>query len=116
MKDRFPDPSEIRALDLKGEFLRFAICPVSATIGIDRSIFKICGESGVIGLAGKTPSAHTHLLLRSEAPRAKEISNRKNAITAISRPINECATPIRGRDRLAREESKARGDDLDSKG
>jgi hypothetical protein len=30
--------------------------------------------------------------------------------------LKMCATPIRGRDRLGRGESKARADDLDSKG
>jgi hypothetical protein len=38
-KNRLTDPSKIRALDFKQEFRRFAICSVSATIGIDRSIF-----------------------------------------------------------------------------
>jgi hypothetical protein len=32
------------------------ICSVSAAIDVDRSIFKICGESGVINLAEKTVS------------------------------------------------------------
>jgi hypothetical protein len=38
-KNRLPDPSEIPALDFKEEFRRSAICSISATIGIDRSIF-----------------------------------------------------------------------------
>jgi hypothetical protein len=38
-KSRLPDPSKTPALDFKEEFRRFAICSVSATIGIDRSIF-----------------------------------------------------------------------------
>jgi hypothetical protein len=37
-KNRLADPSEISALDFKGEFRRFRICSVSGTIGIDRSI------------------------------------------------------------------------------
>jgi hypothetical protein len=37
-KHRALKPSEIRALDFKGEFRRSAICSVSATIGINRSI------------------------------------------------------------------------------
>ncbi|ESW87697.1 hypothetical protein X772_11580 [Mesorhizobium sp. LSJC280B00] len=41
MKNRLPDPSEICALEFKGEFRRFKICSVSATIGIDWSIFDI---------------------------------------------------------------------------
>jgi hypothetical protein len=53
MKNRLADPSEICALEFKGEFRRFGICSVSATIDIDRSIFKICGDSGVIALAKK---------------------------------------------------------------
>ena len=36
--NRLSDPSEIRALESKGEFQRPAICSVSVTIGIDRSI------------------------------------------------------------------------------
>jgi hypothetical protein len=59
MKNRPPDPSEICALEFKGEFRGFGNCSVSATIGIDWSIFKICGESGVIGLAEKRPSPMT---------------------------------------------------------
>jgi hypothetical protein len=38
-KNRFLDPSQRSALDFKREFRRSAICSVSATIGIDRSIF-----------------------------------------------------------------------------
>jgi hypothetical protein len=56
-KNRLADPSEICALEFKGEFRRFGICSVSATIGTDRSNFKFCGESGIIGLAEKRPSA-----------------------------------------------------------
>ena len=36
---RPPDPSEILALAFKGEFRRFKFCVVSATIGINRTIF-----------------------------------------------------------------------------
>jgi hypothetical protein len=39
VENRLYDPSEICALDFKREFLRSAICSVSATVGIDRSIF-----------------------------------------------------------------------------
>jgi len=39
LKHRAPDPSEIFALDFKEKFRQFAICLVSATIGIDWSIF-----------------------------------------------------------------------------
>jgi hypothetical protein len=39
MKNRLPDPSEIRALEFKGEFRGFRIRSVSATIGINRLIF-----------------------------------------------------------------------------
>ncbi len=38
-KNRIPDPSENRSLELKGKFRRFEICAVSTTIGINRSIF-----------------------------------------------------------------------------
>jgi hypothetical protein len=41
MKNRLPSPSEIRAYDFKRQFRRFEICSVSATIGIDRSIFRV---------------------------------------------------------------------------
>jgi hypothetical protein len=41
MKNRLADPSEICALEFKGEFRRFKICSISATIGIDWSIFDI---------------------------------------------------------------------------
>jgi hypothetical protein len=37
-ENRLADPSEICALDFKGEFRRFRIALVSATIGIDWSI------------------------------------------------------------------------------
>ena len=39
LEHRAPDPSEIFALEFKGTIGRFEICLVSATIGIDRSIF-----------------------------------------------------------------------------
>jgi hypothetical protein len=39
MKNRLTDPSDICALEFKGEFCRFRISTVSATIGIDRLIF-----------------------------------------------------------------------------
>jgi hypothetical protein len=63
LKHRALKPSEIRALDFKGEFRRSAICSVSATIGINRSIpdvstgatiginraiFEIFRENGII--------------------------------------------------------------------
>jgi hypothetical protein len=38
-KNRIPDPSEICALELKGEFRRSAMGSVSETIDIDRPIF-----------------------------------------------------------------------------
>ena len=41
MKNRLPDPSEICALEFKGEFRRFEICPISGTIDIDRSILGV---------------------------------------------------------------------------
>jgi hypothetical protein len=52
-KNRPVDPSEIRALEFKGEFRRSAICSVSGTIGIDRSIFRHPQERGVIGIETK---------------------------------------------------------------
>jgi hypothetical protein len=56
-KNRLPDPSEICVFDFKREFQQFGICSVSATIGVDRPIFKIRGKNGVIGLPEKRPSA-----------------------------------------------------------
>jgi hypothetical protein len=57
MKNRLPEPSEICALEFKGEFRRFGICSASATIGINWSMSEICGESGAIRLAEKRPLA-----------------------------------------------------------
>jgi hypothetical protein len=53
MKSRLPDPSEICALEFKGEFLRFRICSVSTTIDIDRSIFQISGKRGLVSVVEK---------------------------------------------------------------
>jgi hypothetical protein len=52
-KNRPADPSEICALDFKQEFARFPISSVSATIGIDRSIFAISGPPTPHWLAGE---------------------------------------------------------------
>jgi hypothetical protein len=41
VKHRLRDPSEIRALDFKGEFRRSAICSPSATIAINGSIIRL---------------------------------------------------------------------------
>jgi hypothetical protein len=46
-KHRLADPSEIRALDLKRKFGRSAICSVSETIDIDRSISMLRIAHGV---------------------------------------------------------------------
>jgi hypothetical protein len=52
-----PDPSEILALEFKGEFRRSAICSVSQTIDIDWSIFLgVLRKSGVSSLPKKTVS------------------------------------------------------------
>jgi hypothetical protein len=56
-KDRLSDPSKIRARDFRGEFRRSAICWVSATIGINRSIFWNSLIRLEPRIAGKTPSA-----------------------------------------------------------
>jgi hypothetical protein len=59
VEHRLPDPSEFSALDLQGEFRRFAICSTSTTIEINRSIFSIRHPfSGV-----KTPSARLRYAL-----------------------------------------------------
>jgi hypothetical protein len=52
-KNRLPDPSETCALESQGEFRRFGICSVSATIDNDRSIFAISNENCQIGLQTK---------------------------------------------------------------
>ena len=56
MKNRLPDPSEICALEFEGEFRRFGIYSVSATIGGNRSIFDTFRDYGIIGLTEKRPS------------------------------------------------------------
>ena len=56
-KNRIPDPSEILALEFKGEFRRSAICLVSKTIDIGWSIFLgVLPKSGVFSLPKKTVS------------------------------------------------------------
>src|SRR5258708_714415 len=56
-KNRIPDPSEIPALEFKGEFRRSEICSVSQTIDIDWSIFLgVLRKSGVSSLPKKTVS------------------------------------------------------------
>jgi len=52
-KNRLGDPSEIRAPEFEGEFRRSAISSVSATIGLNWSIFAIFCESSVTSLAKK---------------------------------------------------------------
>jgi hypothetical protein len=56
-KNRIPDPSEILALEFKGEFRRSAICSVSQTIDIGWSIFLgVLRKSGVSSPPKKTVS------------------------------------------------------------
>ena len=55
-KNRLADPSENRALDFKHEFRRHAICSISATIGINRSILEFFGCPRAMCPAGKRPS------------------------------------------------------------
>src|SRR5713226_9101510 len=55
--NRIPDPSEILALEFKGEFQRSAICSVPMTIDIDWSIFLgVLRKSGGSSLPKKTVS------------------------------------------------------------
>jgi hypothetical protein len=61
-KNRLLDPSEIRALDFKGEFRRFEISSVSATIDIDWSILANFLRRLPDQLAAKRPSASTQRL------------------------------------------------------
>jgi hypothetical protein len=57
MKNRLADPSEICALDFNHEFGRSAVCSVSATIGIDRSILADSARTtGWTGSRKKTVS------------------------------------------------------------
>jgi hypothetical protein len=50
MKNRLADPSKICALEFKSEFRRSELCPVSGTIGIDRSVSRHPPEPGVTGI------------------------------------------------------------------
>jgi hypothetical protein len=52
-KSRLADPSEISALEFKGEFRRFRIHSVSRTIGINRSIFSKSAARAAVLLAPK---------------------------------------------------------------
>jgi hypothetical protein len=53
-KNRISDPSEIRALEFKGQFRRPAMCSVLATIDVDRPIFsEILIENDIVGLREK---------------------------------------------------------------
>jgi hypothetical protein len=66
MKNRLPDPSEICALDFKGQFPRSAISSVSATIGINWSIFSLLGvDQAARALLEK--DRHEATSVRSEA-------------------------------------------------
>jgi hypothetical protein len=60
-KNRLPDPSEICALDFKRHFRRSVICSVSATIGIDRSIFEVSNENSLAGPAKKDRQPYSDL-------------------------------------------------------
>jgi hypothetical protein len=57
VKHRLRDPSEIRALDFKGEFRRSAICSPSATIAINGSIIRLLQRQPNICSTAKIPSA-----------------------------------------------------------
>jgi hypothetical protein len=70
MKNRLADPSEIYALDFKHEFRRSAIGSVSATIGVDRSIFDIRRRPAVILCSTKNTVTEWRHLLSSGASQA----------------------------------------------
>lgn len=71
MKNRLADPSEICALDFKHEFGRSAICSVSATIGIDRSILADSARTtGWTGSRKKTVSPSSDDQLDEISPSA----------------------------------------------
>jgi hypothetical protein len=59
VKNRLADPSEIFALEFKGEFRQIGICSVSTIIGIDWSIFEVCKKNDITGVAQKRPAAMT---------------------------------------------------------
>jgi hypothetical protein len=65
-KNRLPDPPKICALDFKREFAPFAISSVSATIGIDWSIFgSPPARTAASRLSVKRPSAPTATTFKS---------------------------------------------------
>jgi hypothetical protein len=59
MENRLLDPSKICALEFKGEFRRFKIRSISATIGIDRSDFDSAATNRDPLGAGERPSTKT---------------------------------------------------------
>jgi hypothetical protein len=65
------DPSEICALDFKHEFRPSAICSVSATIGIDQTIFEIFDESGYSAAPQKSTVMHPCLVAHQQAPKGR---------------------------------------------
>jgi hypothetical protein len=64
MKNRFLDPSEIGALDFKGQIRRSAVWLVSATIGSDRPIFDNRSDGA--------PSAHWPKIPSPEHPQTRQ--------------------------------------------
>jgi hypothetical protein len=60
MKNRLADPSEICALDFKGEFGRSEIGSVSVTIVINRSIFDISPQRTTLHQAAEKYRQHHH--------------------------------------------------------
>src|ERR1700737_1993878 len=71
MKNRLADPSEICALEFKGELGRFGSCLVSATIGIDWSIYEPSSTRCVASLEEKrTVSQHQRSIRHEHGRRA----------------------------------------------
>jgi hypothetical protein len=86
-KNRPGDPSEIRALEFKGEFRRSAICSISGTIGIDRSIFRHPRERGIIGIETKNTFSACSL----EQQTAQDLVGDRQAAQQ-SVPLPNCVT------------------------
>src|SRR5258705_4981909 len=86
MKNRIPDPSEIFALEFKGEFRRSAICSVSQTIDIDWSIILgVLRKSGVSSLPKKTVSD-------GEVRRPSVVCPSRRL--RYGAPLADCTTPL----------------------
>jgi hypothetical protein len=114
-KNRLADPSEICALDFARQFPRFRICQVSATIGINRSIFvrrhndaaSAHAAGNTVSASGANPFAITRAQcfagrrsVSTKAPNGMRSSARtlgpfRSAVTHRARPSTSCPRPRR---------------------